>query len=392
MKRWKVKALCLALAGALLMPAAYVYADTKADIEAAQKQKQDMEARMKEVETKIAELQTLRADAQAYIRAMDAELAAVEENIAALGEKKVEKEEQIAATELELEAAKADEEEQYESMKLRIQFMYENGNQSYLDALLSAHSIADLLNKADYVAQITAYDRDMLDKYIDTRELVEDKKAQLETENEELSVLIYNAEVEAQSYEQLIAAKAEVIAEYEIQIAANEAEVSSMQQAVNDFEAEIAALEEKLRREQATRVYDGGQFTFPMAWYYRVTSHFGYRIHPIFGYGHGHTGIDLSADTGTEIYAAYAGEVVISTYSSSAGNYIAINHGKDSSGNVLITMYLHCSKLLVSEGDTVKAGQLIGLVGSTGNSTGPHLHFTVKLNGEYVDPAPYIGL
>lgn len=391
MKRWKMKALCLALAGAFLLPA-YVYADTKTDIENAQKQKQDMEARMEQVEAKITELQALRADAQAYIRAMDAELAAVEENIAVLGEKKVEKENQIAVTELELEAATADEKEQYESMKLRIQFMYENGNQSYLDALLTSHSIADLLNKADYVAQITAYDREMLDKYVDTRELVEDKKAQLVMENEELSVLIHNAEVEAQSYEQLIAAKAEVIAEYELEIASSEEEVSSMQQALNDFEAEIAALEEKLRREQATRVYDGGQFTFPIAHYYRVTSEFGYRIHPIFGYGHGHTGIDLSADTGTEIYAAYEGEVVISGYNSAAGNYIAINHGADSSGNVLITMYLHCSKLLVSEGETVKAGQRIGLVGSTGNSTGPHLHFTVKLNGEYVDPAPYIGL
>ncbi|MBP3544573.1 MAG: peptidoglycan DD-metalloendopeptidase family protein [Lachnospiraceae bacterium] len=391
MKRWKITTLCLALMGTLLVPA-YVYADTKAEIEAAQQQKADMEERMEQVEARISELQALRSDAQAYIVAMDAELAAVEENIAALGEKKVEKENEIATTQLELEAAIADEEEQYESMKLRIQFMYENGNQSYLDALLSSQSIADLLNKADYVAQITAYDRDMLDKYVDTRELVEDKKAQLITENEELSVLIHNAEVEAQSYEQLIAAKAEVVAEYEMQIADGVSEVSGMQQALNDFEAEIAALEEKLRREQATRVYDGGQFTFPMAWYYRVTSPFGYRIHPIFGYGHGHTGIDLSADTGTEIYAAYAGEVVISTYSSSAGNYIAINHGKDSNGNILITMYLHCSKLYVSEGETVSAGQVIGLVGSTGNSTGPHLHFTVKLNGEYVDPAPYIGL
>ena len=391
MKRWKLKSLCAALACAIMIPAS-VYADTKQDIENVQQQKEDTQERMAQVEKRIEELQALRADAKAYIAAMDAELAAVEENIADLEAQKVVKEQEIATTEGELKEAEEDEKEQYESMKLRIQFMYENGNQSYLDAILSAGSIADLLNKADYIAQITAYDREMLDKYVATRELVEDKKAQLIRENEELSVLIHNAEVEAQSYQQLIDAKAVVIAEYEAQIAEGQAEVSSMQEALNAFEAEIAELEEKLRREQSKRVYDGGQFTFPMAWYYRVTSPFGYRIHPIFGYGHGHTGIDLSADTGTEIYAAYDGEVVISTYNSAAGNYIAINHGKDSGGNVLITMSLHCSKLYVSEGDTVKAGQLIGLVGSTGNSTGPHLHFTVKYNGEYVDPAPYIGL
>lgn len=391
MKRWKKRALCLTLVFAMLIPIS-AYADTKQDIENAQQQKKNTEERMAEVQKRVEELQALRADAKAYIAAMDAELAAVEENIANLEAQKVAKETEIAITETELAEAVEDEEEQYESMKLRIQFMYENGNQSYLDAILSSGSIAELLNKADYIAQITAYDREMLDKYVDTRELVEAKKAQLTEENEELSILIHNAEVEAQSYQQLIAAKAEVIAQYETEIANGEAEVSGMQAELDAFEAEIAALEEKLRREQATRVYDGGQFTFPMAWYYRVTSPFGYRIHPIFGYGHGHTGIDLSADTGTEIYAAYDGTVEISTYSSSAGNYIAINHGKDSGGNILITMYLHCSKLYVREGDTVKAGDVIGLVGSTGNSTGPHLHFTVKYNGAYVDPAPYIGL
>lgn len=386
MKRWKKVAFCLAMVCCVLVPAS-AYADTKEDIENVKQQKADTEARMAEIQSKIDELWNLRADAKAYIEAMDAELTAVEENIASLEEQKVVKEAEIATTQTELEAAQADEAEQYESMKLRIQFMYENGNQSYIDAILSSGSIAELLNKADYVAQITAYDREMLDKYVDTRELVEDKKAQLIQENEELSVLLHNAEVEAQSYEQLIAAKAEVVASYEAQIASNESEVSSMQEAMNAFDAEIAELEEKLRKEQAKRVYDGGQFTFPMAWYYRVSSEFGYRIHPIFGYGHGHTGIDLSADTGTEIYAAYDGVVVLSTYNSAAGNYIAIDHG-----STLITMYLHCSKLYVNEGDTVKAGDLIGLVGNTGNSTGPHLHFTVKYNGEYVDPAPYIGL
>ena len=96
--------------------------------------------------------------------------------------------------------------------------------------------------------------------------------------------------------------------------------------------------------------------------------------------------MDFGASTGTPIMAAYDGEVVVSTYSSSAGNYIMINHGGG-----LSTVYMHCSKLIAKVGDTVKKGDVIGLVGSTGNSTGPHLHFSVRVNGEYVDPAPYIG-
>lgn len=385
---WKKKGMCflaLVLAVTLSFP---VYASsTKDKLDDAEQDKKDVQSRIEEVQEKIKDIELLRNDAKAYIAAMDAELAAAEENLADLQEQTAAKEEEIAQTEVELAQARETEAEQYASMKVRIQFMYENGNQTYLDLILNSGSIAELLNKTEYISQITEYDRKMLEEYQQTRADIEDKEAKLVKEHEELEELVAEAEEEKEAIEVLIASKAEQLAQYEAEIAAGEAEVDAMEEELADIENNIAQLEEQLRQENSRVIYDGGQFLFPLDFYYRVTSEYGWRIHPIYGTEKYHSGIDFGAPTGQPIKAAYKGEVVISEYSSSAGNYIMINHG-----NGLATVYMHCSKLNVSVGQIVEKGDIIGLVGSTGNSTGPHLHFSVRLNGEYVDPGPYIGM
>ena len=387
----------LAMAAMILSVVIPVQASsTKDKISDVKEQQEQSQQRKEQVESKIRELEVYKADAISYIQKMDAELADVEEKLEDLGNQQTIKEQEIAETEIELEDAKRTEREQYESMKLRIQYMYENGNESYLEMLLGAESFADLLNKSEYIAQITSYDRDMLDAYQQTILEVEAKEAQLEKENQELTCLIQESEDEKDNLQ------AVVLAGYEADIESGEAEVSALEADMAKLEQELSELEAQLKKEEeeaarraaeaqraaaARRTYDGGSLGFPVAWYYRMTSDFGYRNHPIYGQVLQHNGVDLSADTGTAIYAAYSGTVVVSTYSSSAGNYIMIDHGSG-----LMTVYMHCSKLLVSVGENVSKGQTIGLVGSTGNSTGPHLHFSVRLNGSYVDPKPYIGL
>lgn len=380
---WKLALMAMIASAAFPVQAS----STKDKIDDVKQQQEQSKNRKEEIENTIRELEGYKADAVAYIEKMDIELAGVEETLTDLQNQQTVKEQEIADTEVALAEARDTEQEQYESMKLRIQYMYENGNETYLDMLLSAESFADLLNKTEYVSQITEYDRNMLEVYQQTVKNVETKEAQLEEENNELTGLIAASEEEKENLQLLIDAKAQVIADYEAKIVAGEAEVSALEEDMADLDARLSELEEQLRRENSRRTYDGGTLGFPMAWYYRMTSDFGYRVHPIYGYTLYHSGVDLSADTGTEIYAAYSGTVVTSTYSSSAGNYIMIDHGSG-----LMTVYMHCSKLLVSEGDSVTKGQTIGLVGSTGNSTGPHLHFSVRLNGSYVDPKPYIGL
>ena len=393
-KKFGWKAVMLAMIFSVMIPVQA--SSTKDKIDDVKEQQEQSQQRKKEIESKIQELEVYKADAISYIQKMDAELADVEARLEDLGNQQTIKEQEIAETEIELEDAKKTEREQYESMKLRIQYMYENGNESYLEMLLGAESFADLLNKSEYIAQITSYDRDMLDAYQQTILEVEAKEAQLEEENRELTRLIQDSEDEKGNLQRLIDAKAVVLAGYEADIENGESEVSALEADMAKMEAELSELEAQLKREEeeaarqaaaARRTYDGGSLGFPMAWYYRKTSDFGHRNHPIFGQVLQHNGVDLSADTGTAIYAAYNGTVVVSTYNSSAGNYIMIDHGSG-----LMTVYMHCSKLLVSVGETVSKGQTIGLVGSTGNSTGPHLHFSVRLNGSYVDPKPYIGL
>ena len=133
------------------------------------------------------------------------------------------------------------------------------------------------------------------------------------------------------------------------------------------------------------RTYDGGTFHFPLESYTRVSDDYGYRIHPILNVKQFHNGVDFAAPKGTPIYAAYDGMVVAATYSATMGNYVMIDHGDN-----LYTIYMHASKLYVSEDDVVKKGQKIAGVGTTGRSTGNHLHFSIRKNGAYVSPWDYI--
>lgn len=158
------------------------------------------------------------------------------------------------------------------------------------------------------------------------------------------------------------------------------------------MEAEIKRKEEEARKaaEAAGKKYNtvsigNIKFIWPCPSSSRVTSPFGGRSSPTEGASSNHQGMDIGASSGSNIIAAAAGEVIISTYSYSAGNYIMINHG----GGVY-TVYMHCSQLLASKGDKVTQGQVIAKVGSTGYSTGPHLHFGIRVNGSYVNPANYV--
>lgn len=131
--------------------------------------------------------------------------------------------------------------------------------------------------------------------------------------------------------------------------------------------------------------YDGGTFKFPLASYTRVSDDYGMRMHPTLFVEQFHNGVDFASPKGTAIYAAYDGIVVAADYSSTMGNYVMIDHGGG-----LYTIYMHASKLYVKKDDVVARGNTIAAVGSTGRSTGNHLHFSVRLNGEYVSPWNYI--
>lgn len=303
------------------------------------------------------------------------------------------KEAEIEAAEEELIAAQIDENNQYESMKKRIKYLYENGDNQIIEVMLSADSIADFLNKAEYVSEISKYDRDMLHKFQELVKEVEEKEAALEQEYKELEKLQDDLMEKQAEVEQLLESANAKISDLEDQIGANAKTLEKLIKQAEDADRkqqEAASMGNgsgsgSSGKPGGSQVSGNGQITHPVPGYRRISSYFGYREQPLAGASTNHKGIDFAAATGTPIYAAAGGTVVSSGYSGNAGKIIVINHG-----NGMVTKYMHCNTLFVSSGQKVSKGQNIAQVGSTGNSTGPHLHFQLEIGGVPVNPLKYL--
>lgn len=372
---------------------------TKKDVEEAKKKADSLEEEKRKVEATLKNLESLKQDAAAYVRELDASLNTLELELEELGEQIIKKEEDIEVTGQELELAKKAETEQYEAMKLRIKYMYERGETSYLDMLLQSKSMLQLMNRAEYIQKISQYDRRKMEEYEAAKEEVAAREERLNQEHERLLDFREQTEAKQQSVETLLAKKHQELKNFESQINTAQGQISeyerdiqAQENRVRQLEAEIKRREEEARKaaEAAGKTYNtvslgNIRFIWPCPASSRITSGFGERSSPTEGASTNHQGIDIGADSGSSVLASASGTVVIATYSYSAGNYIMINHG----GGVY-TVYMHCSQLLVSEGQSVMQGQTIAKVGSTGYSTGPHLHFGIRANGQYVNPGSYV--
>ena len=403
MKKRLVTAIALLLS--LSMFAGHVYSvsaskvtsesiqEKEEQIAQAEEERERLQASLTDAKEIKESLEAQKSDLNAYIIQLDRELTTIIDNIDALETQIAEKETQIVETQAELQSAKETEAEQYANMVERIRYIYEHGEESYIEILFSGTSFSDMLNKVEYLEQISAYDKNMLDQYILNRQLIEVLEQQLLTDKALLEETKAGKESEQAALEDLIADKEATILEYERDIAIKEDSIEAYEADIREeteiIEALEAAIAEEKRRlieqNQKLLTYDGGQFKFPLAYYTRLSSEYGWRMHPTLHVEKFHNGIDLASPTGTDIYAAYDGKVVAAAYSSSMGNYVMIDHGDE-----LYTIYMHASKLYVSAGDVVVKGETIAAVGSTGRSTGPHLHFGVRLNGQYVSPWNYL--
>lgn len=371
------------------------YLDIKTDeMNDAQRQKEILESGLSDVKEIKKELEMSKYNLNQYVMELDSNLAEIETKISDLQNLIETKKNDIKIAEEELKKAKKAEEEQYASMKERIKFMYEKGDSTFIEMIFGSSSLADMLNKANYIQRLSEYDRKKMVEYQETIAYVEECEAQLTTEKlmlEEAATtakaeqdvveeLIVEKQVEIEKYEKDISNKEELIKEYEADIAMQNNTIASL-------EAAVAA--EKKRLAEAGKSsglsYNGGTFAWPAPEYTRISSPYGMRMHPTLNVEKFHNGIDMAAPNGSPILAAYDGSVVAADYNSSMGNYIMIDHGDG-----LYTIYMHCSALYVSAGTKVTKGQNIAAVGSTGRSTGPHLHFSVRLNGNYVDPMNYL--
>ncbi len=364
-------------------------ASTKS-LQEAQDEKAQLEKALKEAQGTIEDLKDSKGDIESKVTELNQQLIDISARITDLENQLTAKSEDIQETKDELAGAKEREAQQYADMKVRIQFMYENGQTSYLEALLSSRNISEFLNSADYIAQIQSYDRQKLTEYQDTVESIVNLEAQLEQEYTDLEAL--KSTVESNK-----ATVAAMMRQKESELADISGDIEDAQSDADYYAAEIQAQEEliaAIKRAEAEKAaagveehpYTGGAFRWPCPSSTRVTSDYGTRVSPMSGASSNHKGIDIGASAGADIIAAADGTVTAASYSSAAGNYVMIDHGGG-----LYTVYMHASSLLVSPGQTVSAGDVIAKVGSTGISTGCHLHFGVSLNGSYVSPWSYLG-
>ena len=364
-------------------------ASTKS-LQEAQDEKAQLEKALKEAQSTIEDLKDSKGDIESKVTELNQQLIDISARITDLENQLTAKSEDIQETKDELAGAKEREAQQYADMKVRIQFMYENGHTSYLEALLSSRNISEFLNSADYIAQIQSYDRQKLTEYQDTVESIVNLEAQLEQEYTDLEAL--KSTVESNK-----ATVAAMMRQKESELADISGDIEDAQSDADYYAAEIQAQEEliaAIKRAEAEKAaagveehpYTGGAFRWPCPSSTRVTSDYGTRVSPMSGASSNHKGIDIGASAGADIIAAADGTVTAASYSSAAGNYVMIDHGGG-----LYTVYMHASSLLVSPGQTVSAGDVIAKVGSTGISTGSHLHFGVSLNGSYVSPWSYLG-
>lgn len=371
-----------------------------------------------EAQKKADALNAQKEAAQAEQNALNTQLNQIISEMEETKKKLEAKNKEIEAAEEELVQAKVEENRQYQDMKLRIKFMYEHGDTTYLELLMASESITEFLNKADYVKQLSEYDREMLEEFQAVIKSVEEKEAQLKVEYEEIKVLRDDLIEQQGTVEALLAENKLELSDLETQIGANAKLLADLiaqaEEEKRIREEQAAAAQQQQQQQQKPSNNSGGStsstpsskpdkpsggsgtssggssggsyagatgtFTNPCPGAY-VSSTFGYRTFD----NSFHNGLDLAAGEGTPTYAADGGRVIIAGWSDSAGNWVVIDHN-----NGFVTKYMHHSALYVSAGQYVNRGQMIGAVGNTGYSFGAHLHFQVELNGVPVNPQSYL--
>ncbi len=336
------------------------------------------------VQKNIDKEKNKQKEAKKEKEAIDKKIKSVTEKLEDLSKKLNELGEKKAITLLELKEAETKERKQTETLKKRIRVIHEDGATSYFAILMSSESIFDFFYNLEILRDISAYDDKILSELKEAKKSIEEKKAELDAiiaseKEKEKELEIANRDLKAQSDK-----KQQYVKELDTNIEKLKKELDKIEQEEAQLRAEIAKKASSQSGSNVPKTYVGGTFTWPAPGVTTITSPYGYRVHPTTKQYKLHTGIDIACGMGHNIVAAADGVVVISGNHTAYGKYISINHG----GGV-VTLYGHNSQLLVSVGQTVKKGQTIAKAGSTGWSTGPHLHFEVIINGSTVNPMNY---
>lgn len=342
------------------------------------------------------------------IEAMDQKIEKASDKADKLEKKLNDTKKQVSDTKEKLSEAKASKEKQYKIMSKRIKYLYENGNTGYIDVIVQAKSFNEFLTRLDYVSKISNYDNNMFHRLRKTQDKIALASKKLEESYKEIKTVTKEAKAEEAKIVSLADSKKSKLIQFQQKIASNKDLMQKYQDRIDYYDtasnkpsggnAGNSSSSGSSRPGGSSSGSSGGSssgnhssgggsssLTWPVPSCHTVTSPFGNRTHPVQGGTKFHEGIDIGAPKGSTVVAAGSGTVEVAGYSPYNGNWVKIDHG-----NGLETLYLHNSSLKVSSGQRVSRGQKIASSGSTGMSTGPHLHFAVKKNGSYVNPMNYM--
>lgn len=389
-RKWVVRVIAILMALLMALSVLYVVigslraqaAVTQSQIDSLKKQQQEYEKKKQELKAQIDSLQYQQSTTLQKKGLLDDQIDLTQQQIDNINEQIIQYDELIAQKTVDVQNAQLAEDLQWQRYKDNMRTMEENGAITYLSVIFRANSFPDLLSRISDMSEILRFEQDLYDMLEASKQATISAKEDLETaksgqEAVKLEMEVKRADLQTQ------------IDEADALLKQLEDDLNSVQELYEQEKKEAAAIQAEINKKVAElqkqqAVSGTGSFVWPVPSCNIVTSKFGMRYHPISKSYAMHYGVDIGGSYGVSIIAADGGTVITSKYSSSYGNYIVISHG-----NGKTTLYAHMSSRLVKEGATVTQGQTIGKLGSTGASTGPHLHFEVTVNGSRVDPLKY---
>ncbi len=373
MKKWAIYVLVIII---LSLTVVQAYGQTVDDL---RKQQKNVKLQIDKTKNEIQEIKNRTKDVSKEIEELDIKMDNAATELQRVEDTLTELNGQIEKTLLELEEAEIKLADQEEIFNKRLRAMYMNGNSGYIEVLLASTDITDFLSRKDMIQEIAEYDKELIAFMKEQRDIIDAKKMELEAQRASVEVTKAKLEARKRDLERVSREKEALMVRLVADKEAYEKEYDKLNQYAKDIESKIFKLQ------VVKSPYTGGKMAWPVPGYSRITSNFGYRIHPIFKVKKLHTGIDIGAPSGVAVTAASDGTVVHVGTLGGYGKTVMVDHGGG-----IITLYAHNSSYVASVGQKVKRGATISKIGSTGNSTGPHLHFEVRKNGAYVDPIPWL--
>ena len=346
-----------------------------------QERKNELQNQINESNEQVQEIQLEITDNLEQLNSIDEKIYIYQEEIETLETNLSDVEQEIEKITEKLDIVEKNYNLQKESFQARMVAIYETVDVVYLDVLLNSKSVSEFISNYYLIGEIARYDNNLLENIEEQKNQIENSKQVLEEKKENLQQLRKNKERTSIALDNSKIIRNSYLSNLTEQEKATQSKIDEYQQQLNNIESQIVAL----TTGNIGSDYVGGEFAWPAPGYTTVTSRYGMRIHPILKTARVHTGTDIAMPTGSYVIAANDGVVIKSMYVTGYGNMVMIDHG----GGVS-TLYGHGSELIAQTGQEVKKGDIIMKAGSTGWSTGPHLHFEVRINGTAVDSLPYI--